>query len=285
MKTILRHILIIGALLASSPAAMAQADSALTVQADSASMAQPVAPVVPDGSTLTQQAAAAYDSDDFARAIELYHQIEATEGTSSELYYNMGNTYYRLGRMGKAVLYYERSLALNPGNDNARANLEFVNDRLRLITDGGATYFTDTISGLVKSVASNTWAWMGVGCFILMLAAVALYIFSSDVRLRKVGFFGGAALLALTVVANVCAFYTHSSAVNHDYAIITVPSVTLSTSPRAPKDKSEEAFMLNEGMKVEVVDSVATAVSGTWYDVKAENDYRAWVNSEAVDKI
>ena len=259
------------------PPVAAQADTVVTAT-----------PQVSGEGSLAKQAAAAYEADDFQLAITLYDQLAATEGTSSDLFYNMGNTYYRLGRMGEAIQYYERALALDPGNENARSNLEFVNGRLHLVNDSGATFFSDTISDFVKRVASNTWGWIGVVCFLLFLVAVALYIFSQVVSLRKIGFFGGGLLLLLAVLANICAFYTHSSNVSHDYAVITVPSVTLSTSPRAPKDKSEEAFMLNEGTKVEIVDSVASAATGEqviWYDVKADDEHRAWVNGGAIGKI
>lgn len=240
-------------------------------------------------SELVTRANAAYEKDDFNQAIKLYEEAAAADGTSSELYYNMGNTYYRLGNMGKAILYYERSLMLDPSNDDARTNLDFVNDKIQLKVDRGTTFFSDTIGGFVKRTSSNTWGWAGVICFLLFIGATLIYIFMDAVVLRKIGFFGGGILLILSILANVCAFYTHSSAVNHDYAIVTVPSVTLSTSPRIPKDKSEEAFLLNEGTKVEIVDSLTnTSQSGikdTWLDVKADEQHRAWVNARNVEKI
>lgn len=82
------------------------------------------------GATLTQEADSAYMRDDFAEATRLYLQIAETEGTSSDLYYNLGNCYYRQKQPGKAILYYERALRLDPSNEDARANLEFVNTKI-----------------------------------------------------------------------------------------------------------------------------------------------------------
>ena len=193
---------------------------------------------VAGGKSLADQANAAYQRDDFNSALSLYEQAAKEDGTSSLLYYNMGNTHYRLGNMGKAVLCYERALLLDPSNDDARTNLEFVNDKLQLKIDRGSSFVSDTIGGFVRSIASDTWAHLGIASFILLLVAVLVYIFAEAVILRKIGFFGGGVLLLVSVVSNICAFYTHSIAVNKSYAIVTIPSATLSTSPRVPKDKS-----------------------------------------------
>lgn len=241
-----------------------------------------------NGKALADQANAAYQRDDFNSALSLYEQAAKEDGTSSLLYYNMGNTHYRLGNMGKAVLCYERALLLDPSNDDARTNLEFVNDKLQLKIDRGSSFVSDTIGGFVRSIASDTWAHLGIASFILLLVAVLVYIFAEAVILRKIGFFGGGVLLLVSIVSNICAFYTHSIVVNKSYAIVTIPSATLSTSPRVPKDKSEEAFMLSEGTKVEIVDSVQGAVDGEvimWLDVKADDQHRAWIRSTDVEHI
>ena len=144
-----------------------------------------------NGKDLADQANAAYQRDDFNSALSLYEQAAKEDGTSSLLYYNMGNTHYRLGNMGKAVLCYERALLLDPSNDDARTNLEFVNDKLQLKIDRGSSFVSDTIGGFVRSIASDTWAHLGIATFILLLVAVLVYIFAEAVILRKIGFFGG----------------------------------------------------------------------------------------------
>ena len=92
--------------------------------------------------SLTEQAAAAYNKDDFNQALELYLEASQQEGTSSELFYNIGNTYYKLDKKGKAILYYERALLLDPNNSNARDNLDYVrSDKGR--TSGSRVIFTN----------------------------------------------------------------------------------------------------------------------------------------------
>ncbi|WP_304685694.1 tetratricopeptide repeat protein [Muribaculum intestinale] len=235
--------------------------------------------------SLTQRADSAYAADNFAEATELYLQIADEEGTSSNLYYNLGNCYYRQGKPGMAILYYERALRLDPSNADARTNLEFVNSRITDEPGDRGMFISNTINGFACRLSGNEWAGIAIGCFIMLLGAVALYIFSANVPLRKVGFFGGFVLLALCIIANVFASVSTRYSTSHDHAVVIDSSTLLSTSPRVPKDRSEEAMLLHEGTCVEILDSVTTRVDSTvvkWYDVKVDNSHRAWINGNAI---
>lgn len=238
--------------------------------------------------SLTEQAEAAYNNDDYNKALQLYQQAAKEDGTSSELLYNIGNTYYKLDKSGMAILYYERALLLDPSNRDARSNLDFVKNKANLSIDRGSTYWKDSLDEAVRSQSASTWGKIGIACFLAFLVAVVVYIFMNAVVVRKIGFFGGGILLICSILANVCAFYVQSKVSNHNRAIVVVPSATLSTSPRTPKDKTEEAFLLNEGTKVEIIDSVSSSVAGgkeKWLDVRADDTHRAWINAKNVEII
>lgn len=239
--------------------------------------------------SLVEKAEKAYSEDKFNEALSLYEEAAQTEGVSTDLYYNIGNCYYRLGNNGKAILYYERALNLDPANSNARDNLEFVKNR---ITDDinvdETNIIGEFINSVMNSMSSNGWAILSIVLFILLITAVALYIFSNTVIIRKIGFFGGIILLILTIFTNCLAFKSYKKIAEHRYAVITIPSVTLSTSPRTPKDKTEEAFILNQGTKIYILDSVVTKSANSndvWYDIKADDTHRAWINKSAIDII
>ena len=229
-------------------------------------------------------AAQAYDKELYNDALKLYLDAERTVGTSSSLCYNIGNTYYKLKDNARAILYYERALLLDPANGDARFNLEFVREKAQISEDSGGSYFTDWIAGMVSRLSSNTWATVALVSLLLLLLAVAAYLFFDSVVLRKIGFFGGMVLLVLTVLANVAAYYVHGKAIHHDTAIVVVEQATLSTAPRVPKDKSEEAMLLGSGHKVQIVDSVVNG--GTkWLDVRTADGHRAWITSKDVEVI
>ena len=235
-----------------------------------------------------KSANAAYEKDQYDRAIELYNQAARELGTSSELYYNIGNANYRLGNMGEAILYYERALKLNPANSDARTNLEFVKEKINVDVAGGDSYFTGKIMRMITGQSSNTWATISVVLFLIFVASLLTYIFMDSIMLRKIGFFGGGIVLLMFIGTLSFAFVCRNHTVSTEYAIVTVPSSTLSTSPRVPKDKTEEAFLLNEGYKVQIVDSVKTGEGENalmWYDVTTADGHRAWIKQGDIEII
>lgn len=233
--------------------------------------------------SLVEQGNAAYGTEHYNKALELYLKAEKTQGISSDLCYNIGNTYYRLKDTVNAVVYYERALILDPSNDDARNNLDFTRERAQINENSGDTYFTSHIASMASSMSSNTWAVIAIVSFIMMLLAVAAYMFLDNVLLRKMGFFGGIALLVVCVIANVCAFYVHGKAVDRNTAIIKC-QVKASTAPRVPKDKSEVAFEIKAGYKVTINDSV-TSGDSKWLDVETNDSRRGWINANDIEII
>lgn len=230
--------------------------------------------------SLTEQADSAYMADDFSRAVALYQQALDDEGSSSVLYYNLGNAYYRLNQLGEAVLCYNRALRLDPSNADARTNLDFVNSRITDRPTDNRSMVEIVTDRIVNAATPNAWAAIALVLFIAVIGAVALYIFASGVALRKWSFFGGIILAILFIIALIIARDAASRATSTSGAIIMDPAVQLSTSPRVPKDRSEEAFRLHEGTQVEILDSVATpadSINPMWYEVIVDGTHRAWL--------
>jgi tetratricopeptide (TPR) repeat protein len=249
-----------------------------------------VAPTISAKTTarLIEQADSAYTTDDFATAAQLYTQAIDSIGSSTALYYNLGNAYYRMGHLGKAIVNYERALRLDPTNQDARDNLEFVNAKITDKIGDNGTFISNTIDNIVSSAHPNTWSMIALISFILMLGGAVVYIFMENIAIRKIGFFGGIVLLIISIITNIFAITGTNKAKSHTSAIVIEPSTILSTSPRQPKDRNEEAFLLHEGTKVEILDSVtvpADTAGRKWYDVSIDNSHRAWISSTAIEKI
>lgn len=238
--------------------------------------------------SLVKKAEDAYMSDKYGEAISIYQEIMQKEGVSSDLYYNMGNAYYKSGQLGKAVLFYERALLLNPNNADAQVNLDFVKTKL---VDKMA-FSENIVDSFVKSFRNittpNGWSVIAIVSFLLILVAVAVYFFNGNVLLRKIGFFGGFAFIVICIVANVMAVKTAGAFEDSRFAVVMKPVSILSTSPREPKSKLEEAFVLHEGTKIELLDSVEVkidSVAQKWFDVKADDTHRAWIKASDMEKI
>lgn len=125
--------------------------------------------------TLIAKADSAYTADNFAEAETLYMQAMKVDGTSSELFYNLGNTYYRQGNLGKAILYYNRALKLDPANGDARQNLEFVNSKITDKQIDSGSYMWSVWQGTVGLFHADTWAiivLVFVVCFFKLLLEI-----------------------------------------------------------------------------------------------------------------
>ena len=132
-----------------------------------------------------QQAAAAYANKNYPEAIELYQQLSKEQGVSSELYYNLGNAYYRNGDNGNAVLYYERSLRLNPRNKEAQANLDFLQTKLKDRFGTDENILSTWIREFRNLLSSNGWTILGMVSFALFILGVAAYFFGKAIDCAK----------------------------------------------------------------------------------------------------
>lgn len=238
--------------------------------------------------SISEEADSAYSADNFQEAAVLYKKIIETEGNSPVLQYNLGNCYYRMGELGNSLIAYERALRLDPRFEEARINLEFVNSKIIDRPGESGSFLSNLFDRTANQARSNVWAWIGMGLFALTIASLFVYFFSAGLAYRKIGFFSSIVFLFLTLGALILSFRARQISTNNDIAIITSPSVILSTSPREPKDRNEEAMLLHEGTKVEIIDSVTSrtdSVSIKWLEVQIDNSHRAWIKSSDLERI
>lgn len=239
-------------------------------------------------SDIAQQADSAYNKEDYNNAINLYIESIKQDGVSSTIYYNLGNAYYRDNKLGKAIISYERALTLDPSNEDARTNLDFVRTKIEDIPEDDSSFLGNLHNNIKSMMSPDGWAWCTLGLFIVLLGTIALYIFSSNVPMRKTGFFGGVVVIFIFIYVFVIAHQTAIAPTRHDTAVVIVPTTNLSSAPRSSKNKTEKVVPIHEGTKVEILDSLSTPDDphvGKWYDVKINNSSHAWLNADDVEKI
>lgn len=79
--------------------------------------------------TVIKEAETAYTQEAYGKAAELYEKVLQESGDSPEIYYNLGNAYYKAGKIAPAILNYERALALDPGDGDIRFNLQIAKQK------------------------------------------------------------------------------------------------------------------------------------------------------------
>lgn len=234
-----------------------------------------------------EKADSAYMSDNFTEALELY--MNALEnGTSSQLYYNIGNTYYRLNELGNAVLYYKKALKLDPSNTDAKLNLEFVTTKLIDKIETNDSWTKRISERIIFLTTPNGWAIASIIFFAIFLLLLGYYLLSDKIYIRKFSFFGAIAIIIITAICSYIAFHTADIFSKEKEAVIISPVIQLSTVPRLPQDKSEQAFTLHEGALVEIIDSLnvpTDSINPKWFEIKVNNRHRAWIPANSLSKI
>lgn len=220
----------------------------------------------------------AYMRNDYASAIQIYESL-LQQGEASEVYYNLGNSYYKSDEIAKAILNYERALLLNPGNGDIRANLEIARSKtVDKVVPVPEIFFISWYKSLINTLSMNAWGKLGIVFFILFLIAVSIYLVSKKVILKKVGFISGIVLLLFAILSNVFAFQQQSELNNRDSAIVLSPSVTVRSTP---SESGTSLFILHEGHKVQVKDDTMRE----WKEIRLEDGKVGWVPAAAIEKI
>lgn len=220
----------------------------------------------------------AYMRNDYSSAIQIYEAL-LTKGAAADVYYNLGNSYYKAGNIAKAILNYERALLLEPGNSDIRANLDIARaktmDKVEIAPE---IFFITWINAIINANSADGWAIWGIVSFVLLLAGLYLFIFSKKVVLKKIGFISAIALLFLTVCSNIFASKQKERLLNRDFSIVIDPSVTVRSTP---SESGTSLFILHEGSKVFMKDNSMK----DWKEIKLEDGKVGWVPSSAIEVI
>ena len=220
----------------------------------------------------------AYGKGNYQQAINIYEQL-LKKGVSAEVYYNLGNAYYRSENITKAIINYERALLLSPGDEDIRFNLQLARSKtIDKITPESEMFFVTWYRSLVNLTSVDGWAYTALVSLLLALCMALVYLFSSKVWLRKIGFFGGIVMLVLFIVSNVFAYQQRMILDNRTGAIVITPSANVKTTP---ENNSKDAFLIHEGTKVEIIDDSMN----DWKCVHLANGKEGWISTKALERI
>lgn len=220
----------------------------------------------------------AYIKNDYASAIQIYESLLKDE-EAADIYYNLGNSYYKAGVIAKAVLNYERALLLQPGNSDIRANLEVARaktiDKVEPIPE---VFFISWIKALENSISVDAWAAWGIISFILFIIALYFFVFSKQIARKKISFISAILFLIIVICSNLFASQQKERLVNRDDAIVMNPSVTVRSTP---SESGTSLFVLHEGRKVSIKDNSMKE----WKEIRLEDGKVGWVPASTIEII
>lgn len=236
-----------------------------------------------------QQALDAYSNHDYQQAKESFEKVASMGYATADLYYNLGNTYFKLGQqhserifadgeLGRAILNYRRALKLDPTMSDARYNLDIAQDHTNDAESLPLGIVASMWSALRGIMSSNGWAITSIVVLVVALALMMLYLLSSNVLLRKVSFFMAIALIIIFVLTTALAIsqrrvYEQSS----DAVILCNDIISVHASP---DNTSKVIRQPSQGVSVHIL-----RTHGHWTEIEFVDGEKGWIPSKSVERV
>lgn len=229
--------------------------------------------------SLFQQGNQLYNQSEFLRALEAYQKIEATDYENGPLYFNMGNCYYKLGQISKAILYYERARRFIPRDEDLKTNLaiaqlsvvdKIVPDTDFILVQAYHTFLTFLPKNIQLIAVITFYLILMLGWIIVILSQRSMARFIGN---RMVWIFG----ILFTIISTAYLLRILDEK-NRVEAIIMADKVEVMSAPS--ESSGVELFGLHAGTKVRLDQS-----SGDWVEIILSDRKTGWVKQNVLETI
>lgn len=221
----------------------------------------------------------AYSQARYDDAIRIYESVIENNGGSPELYYNLGNAFFRNNMIGKAILNYERALRISPTDKDTKVNLEYA---LAVTKDEVAEQYQIFLAvwfnAIVDTMGVNAWAVVAIVAFILFLMGLLLFFFNSRVGIRKTALVFVLLSFFVVIFANVAASHIYNRMNDDTEAIVMKEEAYLKSTP---DNSGTELIKIHEGRKVKIIDGTMRE----WKKVELEDGTVGWLPAVAIERI
>ena len=219
-----------------------------------------------------------YQKENYQAAINSYESILNSGKHSAEVYFNLGNCYYKLNKVAPAIYNFEKALLLNPNDKDIQTNLDFARkmtiDDIKVVPKVG---FQKLIQDVTSKYHYDTWAWITVTLAFVFLLFFVGYYFSQTTLLKRVFFIGMFLFLLAIAVSVSSAIYEKNHYENEKPAIVFAETTAVKSEP---KMASPDAFVLHEGTKVYVLESIAN-----WKKIELTDETTGWIQADAIKEL
>jgi tetratricopeptide (TPR) repeat protein len=221
---------------------------------------------------------ALYQKGKYQEAITAYESVFRTKKQSAELYFNIGNCYYKLNKVAPAIYNYEKALLLNPTDAEIQNNLKFAQklqiDDIKTVEKVG---FNKLIQDFTNTFHYNIWGGIAVGLSFLFLLFFIGYYFS-QITVSKRLFFLGMFFVMLLLIVSVAAAIFEKNQYNNDQPAIVFSEVVSVKSE--PKNGATDAFVIHEGTKVYVIESL-----DDWNKIQLTDGNEGWIENSTIKRL
>lgn len=219
-----------------------------------------------------------YAQKEYAKAIEKYEQLIKQGNTSANIYYNLGNAYYRNNNIGKAILYYNKAKRLAPNDEDINSNLQLAKlkaiDKIQPLPKFFLSKWVEDIS---KSQSPETFAILAIIFSFIGFGLLTIYLFARKSGAKKISFFTGIVSLIIMIAFVVIAFQSNSYRTSDKEGVIISASAYIKSSP---DQTATDLFILHEGTEIQVLDKVAN-----WCKIRIANGSQGWIENSKFEGI
>ena len=219
-----------------------------------------------------------YQNGKYTKAIDVYTSIEKQGFISDDLFFNLGNCYYKLNKVAPSIYYYEKALKINPAHKDTSFNLAFAKRMtIDVIEDLPQTFFQRFSSTVIQKLPFDTWALIAV--LASFLASILFLLYHFSYASKKKLFYFNTSILAFIVllITTFFAFHNYNMVQKNRTAIIFVAEVEIKN---APSTSSEVVFELHEGTKVIILDEL-----DYWKKIKIADGKIGWIYADDLKEI
>jgi tetratricopeptide (TPR) repeat protein len=219
-----------------------------------------------------------YQKGKYDLAAKAYESVLASNQESVELYFNLGNCYYKLQQTAPAIYNYEKALVLDPTNKEVLNNIKFAQkqtiDEIKVVPKVGFAKLLRDFTGIYPF---DTWAWIAISFAFVFLLSFMGYYFSQTAALKRIFFVGMFVILLLILMSISAAFFEKSHFDNEKPAIVFAESAEVRSEPQKA---SASIFMLHEGTKVYVEETLEN-----WKKIQLTDGTEGWIDSKAIKEV
>jgi tetratricopeptide (TPR) repeat protein len=225
---------------------------------------------------LFQAANKLYNNGSYQKAIENYEEVLNNGVHSSELYFNLGNAYYKLNRIAPSIYYYEKALQLSPNNSDIKSNLSFAQnmtiDDIETVPEIGLSRIGKNV---LNTFSFDTWAMFSVAFVLVFVVLFLGYYFSNATNKKRLAFIVSSSALGAAVICLFFAQQKYQFKMKDNPAIVFAKETDIKTDPNL---RSEITFTLHEGTKIQVLE----AYDKNWMKIKLADGKTGWILSNDI---
>lgn len=227
-----------------------------------------------EGISFFVQANELYKKGDYKKAIEIYEKIINSGFHNGHIYYNLGNSYFRLGKIGKSILNYRRALILLPRDSDLKKNLDYARSEIKdKIELGSYTQIFQRFFFWYYSFNLIELIWIFLIFNLLFWIFLTIFIYKKNEAFKW--------SLGITFVISIILFFSCIFKIMDQYYQYKGVIISQEVEVQSGNDKNSVVlFKLHEGSEVNI-----SKIQNDWYQIELPDGKRGWLQKMAIDII